>query len=109
MLLLPCTFASGREYEVAAALPGVSRVYRTRELPRLFAFGLPGPTRLLHLGGDLMYSALLVRRWDGLCWAVLFNTDRAADGKVLSGVIDPLVHRAADAVTAWPAGEALGK
>jgi N-acyl-D-amino-acid deacylase len=54
-------------------------------------------------------STLLVRRHDGLSWAVLFNTDRAADGKVLSGVIDPLVHRAAAEVTAWPMGEALGK
>ena len=55
-------------------------------------------------------STLLVRRHDGLCWAALFNTDRAADGRVLSGVIDPLIHRAAAAeVTTWPAGESLGK
>ncbi len=53
-------------------------------------------------------STLLVRRHDGLCWAALFNTDRAADAKVLSGIIDPLVHRAAGEVTAWPTGEALG-
>lgn len=54
-------------------------------------------------------STLLVRRPDGFCWAVLFNTDRSSDGRVLSGVIDPLVHRAVAEVTAWPAGEALGK
>jgi N-acyl-D-amino-acid deacylase len=47
-------------------------------------------------------SALLVRRHDGLDWAVLFNTQSAPDGRVLSGIIDPLLHRAADAVRAWP-------
>ena len=58
-------------------------------------------------------STLLVRRHDGLCWAVLFNTDRGpppkegTPGRVLSGVIDPLVHRAAGEVREWPAGEAL--
>jgi len=54
-------------------------------------------------------STLLARRPDGFSWAVLFNTDRGTDGRVLSGVIDPLVHRAVAGVTAWPAGEALGK
>lgn len=48
-------------------------------------------------------SALLVRRHDGLDWAVLFNTQSNADGHTLAGVIDPLIHRAADAVRAWPA------
>jgi N-acyl-D-amino-acid deacylase len=52
-------------------------------------------------------STLLVRRSDGLSWAVLFNTDRTPDGKVLSGIIDPLIHRAAAEVTAWPEGEPL--
>jgi CubicO group peptidase (beta-lactamase class C family) len=47
-------------------------------------------------------STLLVRRHDGLNWAVLFNTDADPKGKALAGIIDPLVHRAADAVTAWP-------
>jgi N-acyl-D-amino-acid deacylase len=48
-------------------------------------------------------SALLVRRHDGLDWAVLFNTQSAPDGRVLGNLIDPLLHRAADAVRAWPA------
>lgn len=47
-------------------------------------------------------STILVRRHDGLNWAVLFNTDANAEGKTLSGLIDPLVHKAADAVTSWP-------
>lgn len=47
-------------------------------------------------------STILVRRWDGLNWAVLFNTDVDAEGKELVGLIDPLVHRAADEVKGWP-------
>jgi CubicO group peptidase (beta-lactamase class C family) len=47
-------------------------------------------------------SSLLVRRWDGLCWAVLFNTDSNPKGQFLADLIDGRLHRAADAVTAWP-------
>lgn len=54
-------------------------------------------------------STLLVRRWDGLNWAALFNTDRDAAGKVLSGLIDPLVHEAAGEVKAWPETNLFGK
>lgn len=49
-------------------------------------------------------ASLLVRRWDGLCWAVLFNSDRGPEGEYLAAAIDPLVHQAADAVT-WGRGE----
>lgn len=54
-------------------------------------------------------STLLARRPDGLSWAVLFNTDRSSDGRVLSGVIDSPLHGAVAGMTAWPAGEPLGK
>jgi N-acyl-D-amino-acid deacylase len=49
-------------------------------------------------------STILVRRWDGLTWTVLFNTDRTTGqpARPLSGVIDPLVHAAAEAVRTWP-------
>ena len=49
-------------------------------------------------------STLLVRRSDGLDWAVLFNQDTDDKGKNLAGTIDPLVHGAADAVHDWPQG-----
>jgi N-acyl-D-amino-acid deacylase len=49
-------------------------------------------------------STLVVRRWDGLDWAVLFNQDRDGKGAVLSDLIDPLVHQTADSVTRWPQG-----
>ncbi len=47
-------------------------------------------------------STLLVRRHDGLAWAVLFDTDRDPKGETLADAIDPLLHRAADAVARWP-------
>ncbi len=47
-------------------------------------------------------ATLLVRRSDGLTWAVLFNTRNNAKGTYLGGLIDPLVHRAADKVERWP-------
>jgi len=48
-------------------------------------------------GGSLPGThSLLVRRWDGLSWAVLFN-QRSADKKLPDGAIDAALHRAADA------------
>jgi N-acyl-D-amino-acid deacylase len=49
-------------------------------------------------------SSLLVRRWDGLTWAVLFNASQAGKGKgeTPEGLIDGLIHEAADAVQRWP-------
>ena len=55
-----------------------------------------------HTGGLAGTSTLLVRRHDGLNWAVLFNTRRDPDGKTLATLIDPLLHRAANAVKSWP-------
>lgn len=47
-------------------------------------------------------SCLLVRRHDGYTWAVLFNTDRSQKtDSVLSGLIDPLIHRAVNQVEEW--------
>ena len=47
-------------------------------------------------------ATILVRRSDGLTWAVLFNTRSNAKGTYLGGLIDPLVHQAADRVKRWP-------
>lgn len=57
-----------------------------------------------HTGGLDGTSTLLVRRGDGLNWAVLFNAGRDEDGEFFCSHIDPLVHRAADEVTEWPDG-----
>jgi CubicO group peptidase (beta-lactamase class C family) len=53
-------------------------------------------------------STLLVRRSDGLNWAVLFNTDQDPKGQVLGDMIDPLIHGAADEVKSWPDGDQFG-
>jgi N-acyl-D-amino-acid deacylase len=52
-----------------------------------------------HLSGT---STILVLRHDGLCWAALFNTNQTSDKQRPSREIDPLIHKAADAVKQWP-------
>ncbi len=56
-------------------------------------------------GGSLPGTAtLLVTRHDGLVWAALFNDRSKGEGK-----IDPALHKAADAVAAWPDVDLFGK
>ena len=55
-----------------------------------------------HAGDLAGSSALLVRRHDGLDWAVLFNTDADRGGRRLADAIDGPIHRAVDGVEAWP-------
>lgn len=55
-----------------------------------------------HTGGLDGTSTILVRRSDGLNWAVLFNSDFGKDRKRLASLIDPLVHKAANQVHVWP-------
>jgi N-acyl-D-amino-acid deacylase len=64
-----------------------------------------GTINTWHTGLLAGTSTLLVRRSDGLDWAVLFNQDSDEQGHDFAGMIDPLVHRAANAVKAWPAGK----
>lgn len=59
-----------------------------------------GRVNYWHTGSLPGTYTLLVRRWDGLAWAALFN-QRSRDRK-LDGEIDPALHRAADAVKGWP-------
>ena len=56
-----------------------------------------------HTGALPGTSTLLVARYDGLCWAVLFNSTFTADRQRPAAKIDPLVHEAAAAVRQWPA------
>ena len=55
-----------------------------------------------HTGALPGTATLMVRRHDGLCWIVLFNTRHDPSGGSLTAKIDPLLHRAADAVKRWP-------
>jgi len=54
-------------------------------------------------------STLLVRRFDGLTWGVVFNTRSNPQGKDLSGLIDGKLHKVADEVKKWPDHDLFGK
>jgi N-acyl-D-amino-acid deacylase len=62
-----------------------------------------GECNAWHTGYIAGSEALLVRRWDGLVWAVLFNTAGDRGNESLAGRIDPLLHKAAAEVKEWPA------
>jgi N-acyl-D-amino-acid deacylase len=64
-------------------------------------FGLKGRASYWHSGSLPGTATLLVRRWDGLSWAVLFN-QRSAREDLPDSAIDPALHRAADSVGEWP-------
>jgi len=65
--------------------------------------GTSGKMNTWHTGLLDGTSTLLVRRYDGLTWAVLFNTARRGDKDTpVSNLIDPLLHKAADEVKDWP-------
>ena len=71
--------------------------------------GKNGRANYWHNGSLPGTSTLLVRRHDGLSWAVCFN-QRSQDKSLPDGAIDGALHRAADRVTVWPEGtELLGK
>lgn len=61
----------------------------------------PGRANYWHTGSLPGTSTLLVRRWDGLSWVILFN-QRGGGAKLPDNEIDPALHRAADAVKEWP-------
>jgi hypothetical protein len=63
--------------------------------------GNQGKANYWHGGSLPGTSTLLVRRFDGLGWAVVFN-QRSRDAKLPDGAIDAALHRAADSVADWP-------
>jgi N-acyl-D-amino-acid deacylase len=68
--------------------------------------GTSGRATYWHDGSLPGTATLLVRRHDGLSWAVCFN-QRSEDKKLPDRAIDAGLHRAADRVTVWPEGTAL--
>ena len=66
--------------------------------------GRPGKANHWHSGSLPGTRTLLVRRWDGLAWAALFN-QRQDLANLPDTAIDPAMHRAADAVQEWPKGD----
>ena len=63
--------------------------------------GDTGKANYWHAGSLPGGHSLLVRRWDGISWAVLFN-QRSNHSEKPDSAIDPALHRAAAAVKAWP-------
>ena len=63
--------------------------------------GNDGRKNTWHAGSLPGAYSLLVRRWNGLSWVVLFN-QRSGYPELPDGAIDPALHRAADAVEDWP-------
>ncbi|GAA4515192.1 hypothetical protein GCM10023191_084670 [Actinoallomurus oryzae] len=57
-----------------------------------------------HDGSLAGTSTLLVRRYDGLAWAVLFDQRQEGSAPSYSD-IDPALHTAANAVKTWPTGD----
>lgn len=71
--------------------------------------GAAGKRNAWHTGFIAGTEALLVRRHDGLTWALLFNTHNSPDGKSLAGLIDGRLHEAADRVKVWPKADQFGE
>jgi N-acyl-D-amino-acid deacylase len=77
--------------------------------PRAAYYGLgwsvrpKGEGKANHWHGGLLAGtkSLLVRRHDGLNWAVVFNQSRDSSGRSYDE-IDPAMHRGANAVEKWP-------
>jgi len=68
--------------------------------------GPSGRANYWHDGSLPGTATLLVRRHDGLSWAVCFN-QRSEDKNLPDSAIDAALHRAADRVTVWPEGTPL--
>ncbi len=71
--------------------------------------GNNGKSNQYHAGYIAGSESFLVRRSDGLNWAVLFNSAHNRAGKLLTGLIDSPIHEAADQVKQWPDGDQFGK
>lgn len=71
--------------------------------------GNGGQRNAFHGGSLDGTSTLLVRRHDGLNWAVLFNTRNGGGKGTPGGMIDRLIHEAADEVKIWPDKDLYGK
>jgi N-acyl-D-amino-acid deacylase len=67
-----------------------------------------GKINAWHTGSLPGTFSLLVRRWDGLSWAALFN-QRSDNRKLPDAALDGALHRAADSVGEWPAEDLFGE
>jgi CubicO group peptidase (beta-lactamase class C family) len=67
--------------------------------------GKAGQMNTWHIGYLEGSESLLVRRHDGIDWAVVFNTSGESPEKGFATKIDGRLHEAADAVRTWPPGD----
>lgn len=90
--------------------PPAAPVSRTKDgklKPKYYGLGWmvvkvgPGKINTWHTGSLPGTSTLLVRRHDGLSWVVLMNRRKTPYGNHAAKLIDPLVHKAANAVKTW--------
>jgi hypothetical protein len=61
-----------------------------------------------HAGLIAGTSALMARTPGGVNWAVLFNTDSAANGKSAASEAEPLIYKALESIRDWPTGDQFG-
>ncbi len=67
--------------------------------------GKPGRVTKWHRGDIAGTQAFLACRSDRTSWAVLFNGDRAPDGKLFASIIEPLLQKLTDEIKDWPDGD----
>lgn len=78
------------------------------DLPDYYAYGwhvrstVPEGTEEWHDGLFVSTSALLMRRRDGIVWALIFNTENDDNKQVPSEVLAPRINQLADSITRWP-------
>jgi CubicO group peptidase (beta-lactamase class C family) len=105
-----CPILSKKSIETMFARPEGSAGYNAKGKPRSAYYACGWNVRVAgknksnqwHTGALDGTATILVRRHDGLCWAVLFNARNNPRGEYLAGLIDGLVHEAADKVERWP-------
>jgi N-acyl-D-amino-acid deacylase len=69
--------------------------------------GRAGRANYWHSGSLPGTFTLLVRRYDGLAWAAVFN-ERSSDPKLPDSELDGALQQAADSVAEWPAHDLFG-
>jgi lipid-A-disaccharide synthase len=70
VVLLPCVFASGREKAVVETIAEVDEVIPASSYLSLLLSGEDKTDfELLHLGGDIMFTAFMARCWKKLAWS----------------------------------------
>jgi len=74
VILLPCVFASGREQAVIESLDEVDEVVGAHRFLSLLFDGTRGKdAELVHLGGDIMFTAFLARVWKNAAWCYQYG------------------------------------